>query len=424
MFRSNVCSGSRHIEGFSTRRCRGAPREGRAAPACLSSYGAGVSRTLPSRIGINAVFLEPPMGGLETYVRALVPELVRLAPGVRFSVFCSPTGREQLREVFGEEVELVTHPLFGVRGLKAVSEMTVLGVVAGRRVDLLHSVALTAPLLTRAVNVVMLADVTWIVAPDEDAVGTMRLWRATVPLIARRADRVIAISSAGAEDIVRYLRVSPRRIDVVPLGPGVDARVVATPELALRERLGLGAGRIVLAVSAKKVHKNLPRLVEAMRIVVDREPTAMLVMVGRPTRHEQELRALAAARGIADNVVFPAYVDQADLEGLYAAASCYVLPSLNEGFGLPILEAMSRDVPVACSNVSAMPEVAGDAARYFDPLRPDAIAAAVLDLLDDRALASRLVAAGRERARAFSWSTTAELTLESFERAWRARVTA
>jgi glycosyltransferase involved in cell wall biosynthesis len=397
----------------------------KAAPACRSSYGAGVSRSLPSRIGINAVFLEPPMGGLETYVRALVPELVRLAPGVRFSVFCSPTGREQLsREAFGEEVELVTHPLFGVRGLKAVSEMTVLGAIAGRRVDLLHSVALTAPLRTRAVNVVMLADVTWIVAPDEDAAGTMRLWRVTVPVIARRADRVIAISRAGAEDVVRYLRVPRERIDVTPLGPGVDARVAPTPELALRERLGLGDGRIVLAVSAKKVHKNLARLVEAMRIVVDREPTAMLVLVGRPTRHEQELRALAAAQGIAGNVVFPAYVDQADLEGLYAAAACFVLPSLNEGFGLPILEAMSRGVPVACSNVSAMPEVAGGAARYFDPLRPDEIVAAVLDLLEDRAQASRLAAAGREQARTFSWARTAELTLESFERAWRARVTA
>jgi glycosyltransferase involved in cell wall biosynthesis len=360
---------------------------------------------------VNAVFLEPPMGGLETYVLALLPELIRLAPEVRFSVFCSPAGREQLsRERWSREVELATHPLFGVRGLKAVSEMTALGVIAGRRVDLLHSVALTAPLRTRAVNIVMLADVTWIVAPDEDAAATMWLWRATVPFVARHADRVVAISRAGARDIERYLRVSPERIDVVPLGPGVDARVLGTPEPVLRERLGLGDGRVVLAVSAKRVHKNLPRLVEAMRTVVDAEPSAVLVLVGRPTKHEQELRALAAAQGIAANVVFPAYVDQSDLEGLYAIAACYVLPSLNEGFGLPILEAMSRDVPVACSNVSAMPEVAGDAARYFDPLRADEIAAAVLDLLRDRALASRLVAAGRE--------------LDCFERAWHARVRA
>jgi glycosyltransferase involved in cell wall biosynthesis len=374
---------------------------------------------------VNAIFLEPPMGGLETYVRALLPELVRIAPGIRFSVFCGPRGHELLQaEDWSGEVELVTHPLFGARGLKAISEMTVLGAIAGRRVDLLYSVAFMAPLKTRAVNVVLLADVIWIVAPDEDQAMTMRLWRVAVPPIARRADRVIAISRSGAEDIVRYVRVPRERIDVVPLGPGVQPRTAPTAEAALRERLGLGAGRIVLAVSAKKVHKNLVRLVEAMRIVADRDPSAVLVLVGRSTSHEQKLRALAAAQGLATNVVFPSYVDQADLEGLYAAASCFVLPSVNEGFGLPILEAMGRGVPVACSNVSAMPEVAGEAARYFDPLRPDEIAEAVLDVLGDRALASRLIAAGYERARAFSWEKTAELTLESFERAWRARVTA
>jgi alpha-1,3-rhamnosyl/mannosyltransferase len=391
----------------------------------LSLRCTSVGRNLPRRIGLNAVFLEPPMGGLETYVRAVAPQLVRLAPDVRFSVFCSPRGHAQLsREDWSGDVELVTHPLIGVRGLKAISEMTVLGALAGRRVDLLHSVAFTAPLRTRAVNVVMLPDVIWIVAPDEDQAATMRLWRLIVPLIVRRADRLIAISRSGAEDIALHLRVPRERIDVVPLGPGIEETVTPTPQRALRERLALGTGPIVLAVSAKKVHKNLVRLIEAMRIVAEREPTAMLVLPGRPTEHEQQLRALATRLGIAANVAFPPYVDEADLEGLYAAAACFVLPSLNEGFGLPILEAMRRRVPVACSNVSAMPEVAGDAARYFDPLRSEDIAAAVLDLLGDPALTSRLVAAGAERARAFSWEATAELTLDSYERAWHARITA
>jgi glycosyltransferase involved in cell wall biosynthesis len=379
--------------------------------------------SLPERIGLNAVFLEPPMGGLETYVRAIVPELVRLAPGTRFRVYCSPHGRAQLaREPWSGEVELVTHASFGVRGLKAVAEMTVLGVIAGRQVDLLHSVAFTAPLRTRAVNVVMLPDVIWIVAPDQDHAATMRLWRLIVPPIARRADRLIAISESGAKEIVQHLGVSRERVDVVPLGPGVRPEVTPTPEAELREHLGLGEGRIVLAVSAKKVHKNLRRLVEAMAIVAAREPTAMLVLPGEPTEHEHELRSLAADRGILANVTFPSYVEAADLEGLYAAASCFVLASVNEGFGLPVLEAMRRGVPVACSNVSAMPEVAGDAARYFDPLNTDDIAAAVLDLLEDASLAARLVAAGRERARGFSWSATAELTLESYERAWSERL--
>lgn len=381
-----------------------------------------MNRSLPARIGVNAVFLEPPMGGLETYVRAVLPELLGLAPGVRFTVFCNPRGAALLRdERWGADVELAVHPLFATRGLKAVSEMTVLGALASRRVDLLHNVAFTAPLRTRAVNVVMIPDVIWIVEPDEDRALTMRLWRTIVPPIARRADRVIAISRAAAEEITRHLPVRPDRIDVVPLGPGIEARVAPTPAGVLRERFALGAGPIVLAVSAKKAHKNLVRLVEAMRVVEKRHPTATLVLPGAPTEHEQQLRALAGRIGLAANVAFPPYVDAADLEGLYAAASCFVLPSLNEGFGLPVLEAMRRGVPVACAGVSAMPEVAGDAARYFDPLSVEDIAAAVGALLDDRELAARLVVAGRERAQAFSWRATAERTLESFERAWSAR---
>jgi glycosyltransferase involved in cell wall biosynthesis len=383
------------------------------------------ANSLPARVGVNAVFLEPPMGGLETYVRALVPELVRLAPQIRFSVFCSRAGYGVLRgEDWSGEVELIAHPLVGVRGLKALSEMTVLGALAGRRVQLLHSVAFTAPLRTRAVNVVMLPDVIWLSAPDEDHAATMRLWRLIVPPIARRADRLITISQAAAMEIVSRMHVPRERLEVVPLGPGTQARVAPTPAKLLRERLGLGDGQIVLAVSAKKVHKNLSRLIHAMALVLEREPSAQLVLVGRPTEHERELRALVRRLGAGANVAFPPHVDPADLEGLYMAASCFVLPSLIEGFGLPILEAMSRGVPVACSNVSAMPEIAGEAAHYFDPLRVEEIAAALLDLLSDRELAARLIAAGRARAAEFSWKTTAERTLECYERAWSVRARA
>jgi len=381
-----------------------------------------VSMTLPRSVGINAVFLEPRMGGLDTYARALVPELVRLAPEVQFSVFCSPGGHSYLqREGWGEQVELITHPLLGRRGLKATGELTVLGALAGRRVDLLHSLAMTAPLHTRAVNVVTLADVTWIVAPDPGERWTARLWRIVVPPVARRADRVIVLSHAGAEHVSEYLGVPSERIDVVALAAGRSDLVAPTPAAELRSRLGLGAGPVVLTVSAKKVHKNLERLVRAMAPVVARWPDAMLVMPGNPTAHERELRALASELGIGANVAFPAYVDAADLEGLYALARCFVFASINEGFGIPILEAMRRGVPVACSRASALPEVAGDAARYFDPYSVDEIGEALIELLADSKLAADLATRGRERERTFSWEATARGTLESYARVWGER---
>lgn len=374
-------------------------------------------------VGINAVFLQPRFGGLETQTRAIVPRLLRLAPGVRFSVFVNPAGRDLLEaEAWASEVTLVTHPLLGRRGLRAASELTILGELAPRRgVDTLYNVALTAPLRTRAVNVVVLADITWIVAPDPSVGATMRLWRTVVPPVARRADRVIAISNDGARDIVEHLRVDRSRIDVVY--PGHDPGEIATPtpQDELRARFGLGEATVVLSVSQKRPHKNLMRLISSLGAVRERVPDAVLVLPGNPTEHEDELRAHAAALGLADAVVFLGYVSDADLEGLYATASCFVIASINEGFGLPILDAQRRRVPVACSNASALPEAAGGGARYFDPYDVDAMARAVADVLTDGALAARLVIAGLEHQAAFTWERCAEQTLESFERGWAAR---
>jgi glycosyltransferase involved in cell wall biosynthesis len=177
----------------------------------------------------------------------------------------------------------------------------------------------------------------------------------------------------------------------------------------------------VLAVSALKEHKNVGRLIEAMAVVRRTVPDAALVAVANPTPLQRELESLAEGLGIREAVVFPGWVGAAELEGLYRCAGCLALPSLREGFGLPILEAMRRNLPVACSNTSSMPEVGGDAVLYFDPARVDEIAAAVSRLLVDRELAMQLASRGRERQRSFTWRRTAEGTLASYERALRER---
>jgi glycosyltransferase involved in cell wall biosynthesis len=144
---------------------------------------------------------------------------------------------------------------------------------------------------------------------------------------------------------------------------------------------------------------------------------AVVVLVGAPTPYEDELRAEAAALGLGDRVVFPEWLSGEDLEGLYRLASCFVLPSFEEGFGLPVLEAMARDVPVATSNCSSLPEVAGDAALLFDPADPRDIARCIDALLGDPGLRASCVERGRERVSAFPWQATAEATLDVYRRA-------
>jgi alpha-1,3-rhamnosyl/mannosyltransferase len=216
----------------------------------------------------------------------------------------------------------------------------------------------------------------------------------------RRARRVIAVSQATADDLTRFFGTAQDKIDVVPSGPGVEP-VPATPEAELRERLGL-RGPVVLSPSARRPHKNLRRLVEAMDGL-----GATLVLPGYETG--------TAVTG--DNVVVTGWLEQADLEGLYALARCLVFPSLAEGFGLPVLEAMRRGVPVACSDATALAEVAGDAALVFDPHDTGAIRAAVRSLLADDALAADLAERGPRRADGFSWERAAQGTVAAYRKA-------
>jgi len=211
------------------------------------------------------------------------------------------------------------------------------------------------------------------------------------------------------------LGVAAEKIQVIPHGVGAQPRVEALPEGELRGRLGLGDRPVVLSVSAKRPHKNLPRLIEALAAVPAPE-RPVLVVPGYPTSHEDELRAQAARLGVSEDLRLLGWVDAEELEGLYAAAVCVVYPTLAEGFGLPVLEAMRRGVPVACSGTGAVREVAAGGALLFDPLRTDAITAAMQTLLADRSERERLRAAGLARAAEFTWERSARGHLAAYER--------
>jgi glycosyltransferase involved in cell wall biosynthesis len=239
--------------------------------------------------------------------------------------------------------------------------------------------------------------------------------RVLVPAAARRSDRIIVDAASTREDLHTHLGIARERVDVVPLGVSPAPPVTPTPEAELRARLGLGAGPVLLSVSAKRPHKNLARLLDAVaQIPAERRP--MLVLPGYATPHEAELRERATTLGLDGSVVFCQWLSAEDLEGLYALAAAFAFPSLYEGFGLPVLEAMARGVPVATSARGSLAEVAGDAALVFDPEDPAAIRDAIERLLGDPELAAALRAAGRERATLFSWERTAQLTAAAYER--------
>jgi glycosyltransferase involved in cell wall biosynthesis len=211
--------------------------------------------------------------------------------------------------------------------------------------------------------------------------------------------------------------VPPEKVDVIHEGVRRPSATPSESAAELRARLGLSARPLVLTLSARRPHKNLERLLEAIALIPIGERPILLVP-GYSTPWENELQRKARDLAIDRDVRFIGWVDTRELESLFAAAACLVLPSLYEGFGLPVLEAMIRGVPVACSNRGALPEVASGAAKLFDPERPEAIADAISTLLRDEAEASQLVRAGRERASALDWVRAARATLDVYRRAF------
>lgn len=376
------------------------------------------------RVGLNLFYWVRESGGSGTYARELIPELLRAEPGIRLTAFVSRELPEEVRrEEWAGEIEWVTFPFtvtYGPPGNFVGTMASQWGAVPAmalrRRLDIVHGLANITPILAPRVKTISsLLDLIWLRHPETmDRRATIGM-KMTAPPSAKRADRVIAISEAGKRDIAETLGIPESRIDVTHLGIRADgvAPAVAGPEL--RERLGLGEGHVVLCVAQKRSHKNLLGLVRAFAKLPHEQ--ARLVLPGSPTPYEEVLRAEADRLGVAGRVVFPEWLERDELEGLYRLASCFVLPSFEEGFGLPILEAMARDVPVATSNVSSMPEVGGDAALYFDPHSPDEIADRIARLLDDPELRERQRGAGRARVTHFTWRRTAEATLDVYRRA-------
>jgi glycosyltransferase involved in cell wall biosynthesis len=231
---------------------------------------------------------------------------------------------------------------------------------------------------------------------------------------------VIAVSQRTASDAIRLLGVDPARIKVVheAAAPGFSPRSTGDLE-AVANRLRLDVGRdrpYLLFVGTLEPRKNLPLLFEALSLL-RRHVDVQLLVVGARGWLDEPIFAAHARSGVGDAARFLGSLDEDDLAVLYSHAGVFVLPSLNEGFGLPVLEAMACGAPVVCSNAGPLPEVAGDAAVLLPPEDANAWATAIFDVLEDPPLSEALRQKGFARASAFSWDRAAYATRDVYHEA-------
>jgi len=252
------------------------------------------------------------------------------------------------------------------------------------RAALVHATNCFLPLRRPCPGVVTIHDLAFEAHPDDFARKTAAKYRFFAPRAARGAERVICVSDYTAGDVVRRYGVDAARIRVVPNAPSLPIGSTPAPD---------GAGGYLLAVGDLRAKKNLNRLIDAWREL--------------GSGHRLVLAGLGEMQGLPEGVEAVGYLDDDRLDALMRGADVLVHPSLYEGFGLVVLEAMARGVPVAAADATALPETGGDAAVYFDPLDVHAMARAIREALDAR---DDLAERGRARAAQFSWRRTAEET--------------
>jgi len=372
------------------------------------------------RIGVNALYLIPGgVGGTEIYLRCLLGALAEVDQEDQYLVF---TNRETEASVAPSRPNFLVaqQPVRGVvRPARILWEQTGLPMaVARERVDVLLNPGFTMPVLCPCPSVTVFHDLQHKRHPEHFRWFDLPFWRLLLWLAAHRSKFLVAVSEATRADLVRYYNIPAGKIRVVP--HGVEERFF---EIG-RRREGVKPEPYLLAVSTLHPHKNLDRLIRAFARFHVIEPGFRLVIAGMRGFFAGELETLIAGLGLADSVQLTGWVSRDRLEELYLGARAYINPTLFEGFGMPVLEALAAGVPVACSSIEPVRSVAGDAALLFDPASDDAVLDAMIRIVSDDALRTRLAEAGPRRAAQFSWRQTAEETLAVLREASRRSRTA
>ncbi|MBV9505181.1 MAG: glycosyltransferase family 4 protein [Acidobacteriia bacterium] len=364
----------------------------------------------PLRIGINALYLIPGgVGGTEIYLRGILNALAEIDPQNRYFVFTNLETDVGLVPKAPNFEHVPQRVRAVIRPARLLWEQTVLPLhAAGLKLDVLLNPGFTAPLFCACPQVTVFHDLQHKRHPEYFRWFDLPFWNFFLFWSAHVSRLLLADSEATAVDLRRFYRLPESRIRVVRLG--VDEAFFS-----------IGARRspepFLLTVSTLHPHKNLDGLLRAFAIFRRTHPQFRLVVCGIHGFFSGPLHALRESLGLAEAVEFPGWIPREDLHERYARAWAFIYPTLFEGFGLPVVEALAAGIPTACSAIEPVAGIAGQAALQFDPHDCGALVAAMTEITDNPETRARLAAAGPPRAAHFSWKATAEATLDTLREA-------
>ncbi len=361
-------------------------------------------------VGVNLLFIQPERNlGTYTYVKNLLRAMAS-CPEVRIVLFTTARNHELIStDIPGETARCP------VRGNKLIFRALYEQIFLSRKArklgcDVLFCPGYLSPMWSQLPTVVTLHDMQFRDVPEIVPPIRRLAYSLIIPRAARRAARVIAVSHFSKSRIVKHLGLAEEKVIVTheapfkPLQAEVDKKQLED----VRQKFGL-TKKYLLSVSSGLSHKNIPRLIASFhQCECPRKQDFEMVFVGSPPPTEQNTSEATSG----SNVRFLGYLSDGELEAVYRGAYGFVLASYYEGFGLPVLEAMQFGVPVACSRAASLPEVAGEAAIYFDPFDTESIAQGLTALMQEQGQErEQRIASGYENLARFSWQACAEQTV-------------
>ncbi len=352
-------------------------------------------------------------GGIGRYVRELVTALARLDHETDYRLFVAGAHQADLPPAPGPNFHWRPSP-FSPKWFARVWHRARLPLsveIFTGRVALYHATDFVLPpTLPGTRTLLTVHDLSFVRVPETASPSLKAYLDVVVPRSVARADHVLADSQATKDDLMALYGVADSKITV--LLSGVDSRFERVDDEGvmrrLREKYRLGDRPYIFSVGTVQPRKNYPRLIRALATLRAEGRDIGLVIAGGRGWLDDPIYSAIRGNGLAQYVQLIGFADDEDLPALYSGAAAFAFPSLYEGFGLPILEAMACGTPVVTSNVSSLPEVAGDDALMIDPTDVEALTEALRRLLDDSALRERLVAGGLARVHQFTWDRAAQ----------------
>lgn len=368
------------------------------------------------RIGIDATALPSQPVGAGNYIIHLVRALARENERYDLLVFAHPAGRELIGVPESERFHWAVIP--GENPVRRLlwEQFSLPGLARRNRLDLLHSLHYTRPWRLPCLSVVTFHDMTFFLYPQLHTRSKQVFFPLVIRASARSANALIAVSDSTRRDSLRLLGIPAEKIFTTQLGVDPAFHPIRDPKRweEIRQKYQL-PDRFILYVGLVEPRKNLPGLIQAYHLAVERGIEHRLVIVGGFGWRYRQVLEEVEARGLQERVRFTGYIPQVDLPIVYNLASLFVYPTLYEGFGLPALEAMACGTPVVTSDVASLPEIVGEAGILVPPGDQQALSQALQEVLGNQGLQDRLATKGPERASQFTWERTARQTLQVYQ---------